>query len=142
MHNMVPFVQFKNSRGGMLLSVKLQVLVCNLTKVTLIHGWFSSFLNCTIDTKSRKASLEKIFAKKLFLTHFMLTLLFCAPWKHETKGFQGVFSGSTERRHWPEISLAVFPLPGLDFPSYNTFSMSTINIIRKCPRSLYCYFYY
>ena len=27
-----------------------------LLKVTLLHGWFSRFLNCAIDTKSCKAS--------------------------------------------------------------------------------------
>ena len=36
----------KNTHGGMLQSVKL--------KVTLFHGCFSRFLNCTNGTKSQK----------------------------------------------------------------------------------------
>ena len=39
------------NHGGVLLLVKLQAL-----KVTLLHGCFSCSLNCTYDTKSRKAS--------------------------------------------------------------------------------------
>ena len=37
----------KNIHGGVLL----------LVKVTLLHGCFSGFLNCTNGTKSRKTSL-------------------------------------------------------------------------------------
>ena len=40
------------THGGMLLLVKLQA------EVTLLHGCFSRFLNCTNGTKSRKASLR------------------------------------------------------------------------------------
>ena len=40
----------KNTHGGMLLLVKLQA------KVTLLHGCFSPFLNCTNATTSRNAS--------------------------------------------------------------------------------------
>ena len=41
----------KNTHGGVLILVKLQGL-----KLTLPHGCFSSFLNCTNDIKSRNAS--------------------------------------------------------------------------------------
>ena len=44
----------KNTHGGVLLSVKLQVKACNFT-VTLFHGCFSRFLNCKNGTKTRKA---------------------------------------------------------------------------------------
>ena len=45
----------KNTHGGVLLSVKLQA-PATLLKVTLLHGHFSRFLNCTNGTKSRNAS--------------------------------------------------------------------------------------
>ena len=45
----------KNTHGGMLLLVKLQAK-SNLLKVTFLYGCFSRFLNCTNNTKSRKAS--------------------------------------------------------------------------------------
>ena len=50
----------KNTHGGVLLFVKLQALAgfklqLYLLKVTLLHGCFSRFLNCTNGTKSRNA---------------------------------------------------------------------------------------
>ena len=42
----------KNTQGGVLLLVKLQVIACNLIKVTLFYGCFSRFLNSTNGTKS------------------------------------------------------------------------------------------
>ena len=54
LHDLVPFVQLenvKNTHGEMLLL---------LLKVTLFHGCFSRYLNCTNGTKSRKASHECI----------------------------------------------------------------------------------
>ena len=59
LHDLVSLVQFKkreNTHGGVLLLVKLQAKAWNFTKVTLLHGCFSQFLNCTNSTKSRKAS--------------------------------------------------------------------------------------
>ena len=47
LRDLVPFVPFTKPPMGVLLSVKL---------VTLPHGCFSLFLNCTNATKSRKAS--------------------------------------------------------------------------------------
>ena len=44
----------KNTHKGVLLLVKWQALL----KVALLHGCFSRFLNCTNDTKSRKASFS------------------------------------------------------------------------------------
>ena len=47
----------KNTHGGMLLLVKLQALKpATLLKITLFHGYFSRFLNCTNGIKSRNAS--------------------------------------------------------------------------------------
>ena len=40
----------------MFLFVKLEAEACNFTKVTLLHGCFSHFLNCANSTKSHKAS--------------------------------------------------------------------------------------
>ena len=54
--DLVPFAQFvENAHGGVLLLVNLQVHA-TLLKVTLLHGRLSRFLNCTNNTKSRKAS--------------------------------------------------------------------------------------
>ena len=44
----------KNTHGGPLLLVKLQP--ATLLNVTLLHGWFSRFLNCKNGTKSRNRS--------------------------------------------------------------------------------------
>ena len=43
----------KNTHRGVLLLVKLQASVCNLLKVTLLHGCFPRFLNCPHGAKSR-----------------------------------------------------------------------------------------
>ena len=51
----------KNTRGGMLLLVKTATLL----KVTLLHGCFLRFSNCTNGTKSRKASHMKDGKKKI-----------------------------------------------------------------------------
>ena len=53
----------KNTHGGVLLLVKLQLEPATLLKVTLLHGWLSRILNCTNGTKWRSAS------------HMMLTLI-------------------------------------------------------------------
>ena len=52
LRNLVSFVRLekrKNTHGGALLLVKLQAAL----KVTLLHGCFSRFLNCTEDVNSR-----------------------------------------------------------------------------------------
>ena len=46
----------KNTHGGVLLLVKMQALACNFTKSNTPPWMFLRFLNCTIGTKSRKAS--------------------------------------------------------------------------------------
>ena len=48
----------KNIHGEVLLLVKMQAKKKppTLLRVTLLHGWFSCFLNCTNGNKSRKAS--------------------------------------------------------------------------------------
>ena len=43
----------KNTHGGVLLLLKLPA---TLLKVTLLHSFFSGFLDCAKDTKSRKTS--------------------------------------------------------------------------------------
>ena len=56
LHNLVPFVQLKkpekNMHGGVLLLVQLQAKSLQLLKVTLLHGCFLHFLNCTNGTKT------------------------------------------------------------------------------------------
>ena len=46
----------ENTHGGVLL-----LEPATLLKVTLLHGCFSCFLNCTNDTKSRNSSLCALF---------------------------------------------------------------------------------
>ena len=48
----------KNTHGGVIILVKL-------LKLTLLHGCFSRFLNCTSDTKSRNASHISGFANPM-----------------------------------------------------------------------------
>ena len=59
LRDLVAFVQLKNAKsthGGVLILVKLQASDVTLLKLTLLHGCFSRFLNCTNGTKSRNAS--------------------------------------------------------------------------------------
>ena len=62
--NLYNFENVKNTHGGVLLLIKLQA-----SKVTLLHGCFSRYLNCTNGTKSQKASLvnisNRVFYSKL-----------------------------------------------------------------------------
>ena len=51
-YHMYNLKNVKNTHGGVLLLVKPATLL----KVTLLHGCFPRFLDCTNDTKSRKAS--------------------------------------------------------------------------------------
>ena len=50
------FKNVMNTQGGVLLLSKLQTEACNFTKVTLLHGCFSRFLNCANGIKLRDAS--------------------------------------------------------------------------------------
>ena len=49
LRNLAPFVQFKNIKNT-------HGRVLTLLKVTLLHGCFSRFVNCTNDIKSFKTS--------------------------------------------------------------------------------------
>ena len=58
MRDLVPFVQFKKHEKHPLRSVTFSKVAgkpATLLKVTLLHGCFSCFLNCTNGTKSHKA---------------------------------------------------------------------------------------
>ena len=71
LHDLLAFVQFKNvknTHGGLVLFVKLQVFNLQLTllKVTVLHGCFSRFLTCTIGTKLRKTLHMFYFISKDF----------------------------------------------------------------------------
>ena len=54
LRDLVPCAQFKKREKHSWRSVTVSS-ACNFTKVTLLHGCFSRFLNCTNGTKSRKA---------------------------------------------------------------------------------------
>ena len=61
------FGNMKNTHGGVLLLVKLQVEACGFTKRTPLHAFLSRGLNCTNGTKSCKASpiyFAQIIVKK------------------------------------------------------------------------------
>ena len=59
MRDLVPFVQFKKREKHPCRSVDFSkvagVKPATLLKLTLLHGYFSRSLNCTIGTKSRNA---------------------------------------------------------------------------------------
>ena len=58
LHALVPFVQFENREKHLWRSVNLSKVAgkpATLLKLTLLHGCFSCFLNCTNCTKSRNA---------------------------------------------------------------------------------------
>ena len=55
LRNLVPLVQFKKREKHPWRSVNLS-RVAGLLKLTLLHGCFLRFLNCTNGTKSRNAS--------------------------------------------------------------------------------------
>ena len=66
LRDFVPFVHLKNvkiTHEGVLLLVKFATL---LKKVTLLHGCFPRFLNCTNGTKSRNTS-QMTYLTRLFL---------------------------------------------------------------------------
>ena len=63
LHN---FKKVKNTHGGVLLLVRLQVKPATLLKVTLVHGCFSRFLNCTSGIKPRKASQILLYNPSMF----------------------------------------------------------------------------
>ena len=84
LHNLVPLVQIKKRgkhpwRSALL--VKLQAFSPHL-KLTLLHGWFSSFSNCTNGTKSRKTlhihlqskfyELDYVYSNYLQMPHKIL----------------------------------------------------------------------
>ena len=58
LRDLVPFVQFKNREKYLWSSVNFSKVAgqpATLRKLTLLHGCFSRFLNCTNGTKSRNA---------------------------------------------------------------------------------------
>ena len=54
--DLVPFVKFKNREKHPWRSVNFRLQPATLLKLTLLHGCFSRFSNCTNSTKSRNAS--------------------------------------------------------------------------------------
>ena len=56
-YHLYNFKNVKNTCGGVLLLVALLV-----SKVTLLHKYFSHFLNCTNGTKSRKTSHQNLLS--------------------------------------------------------------------------------
>ena len=74
----------KNTHGWMLILVKVQALAYNLLKVTLLHGRFSHFLNCTNGTKSRNVSHIIYFVIYFEITGVYKSFYLCLFDIHET----------------------------------------------------------
>ena len=73
--DLVPFVQFIKHEKHPWRSV-------TLNKVTLLHGCFSRFLNCTNSAKSRNASLMDIIHKPEYGFFLTIVPLFQTPYFH------------------------------------------------------------
>ena len=83
----------KNTNGGVLLLVKLQA------SITLFHGFFSRFLNCTNGTKSRNASNMFIWPAN------------------------GITMGLTQDKRIPKILICIPPLrSSIDFSDAQTWT--------------------
>ena len=67
----------KNTHGRMLILVKLQAEAATLLKLTLFHGCFSSFLNCTNATKSHNAPHMSMFHRVLRKLYFKDSSYLC-----------------------------------------------------------------
>ena len=50
-YHLYNFKNLENTHGGVLLLGKLQAKPADLLKITLLHGCFSRFLNCTSGTQ-------------------------------------------------------------------------------------------
>ena len=64
LRNLVPFVQFKKREKHPWRGVTFSKVAL---KVTLLHGCFSRFLNCTNGTKSRNASQISFVLRNILL---------------------------------------------------------------------------
>ena len=68
-HHLYNLKNVKNTHGGVLLLIKLQAL-----KITILHGRFSRFLNCTNGTKLRKSFHMRFLQMQVL--HYAFTLIF------------------------------------------------------------------
>ena len=76
-----------------------------LLKLTLFHGCFSRFLNCTNGTKLRKVPhITKKFHSIISITHFTPLVSFYTAWEHENASRFFMFSEGTETDQWHEMS--------------------------------------
>ena len=67
MRDLALFVQFRKGEKYPWRSVTFMLKPATFRKVTLLHGCFSRFLNCTNGTKSRKASHITLLQFERFL---------------------------------------------------------------------------
>ena len=77
LRDLLPFVQIKNMRnthGGVLLLVSCRLQSSTLLKVTLLHGCFSCFLNCTSGTKLHNTSHLWCNKKRLLTIKYFLQI--------------------------------------------------------------------
>ena len=90
LRNLVPFVQFKKREKHSWRSVNFSKVA--RLKLTLLHGCFSRYLNCTSGTNSRNASQVLFFFKACSICR-LLYLCFKKIWRRicEILGLVKVF---------------------------------------------------
>ena len=71
-YHLYNFKNVKNTHGGVLILVKLQALL----RLTLLHGCFSRFLNCTNGTKLCNASQLRMLLMIIIVLEDFLELQF------------------------------------------------------------------
>ena len=62
----------KNSHGGVLILTRFRLKPATLLKLTLLHWYFSRFLNCTNGTKSRNTSHFKVGDRPKFFSYHLI----------------------------------------------------------------------
>ena len=76
---MVPFVQFKNREKHPWRNVNFSKVTglqpATLLKLTLLHGWFSRFLNSANGTKSRNVPQLSALSVRLYIDSMMLVIV-------------------------------------------------------------------
>ena len=90
LRNIVPFVQFKNVKN-----IRVGVLLIVL-KVTLLHGCFSRFLNCTNGTESFNPFISYVHRRNTLLTDVLRSTIHTSPRKMK-RHFQ-------QYKHWVKRS--------------------------------------
>ena len=112
LRDLVQFGQLKNLKNthvGVLPLVKLQAKAWTSLKVTLLHGSFSRFLNCTNGTKSKASHMSSIKMSYTLLNPFQPSVTFHIETNHsfsstkQTAGFYMKRNTGLKWVNWPFI---------------------------------------